>query len=153
MNNIKNNLKSGFTVIPNKLIRDKEISDRARLLFIYMASQSNDWKFYNYGLAKAMGYSIETLRKYLNELVYSGWITKIEQERKGGQFGANCYIINEQPIQVSPCRENTDTVKNGHGKSPTHKNKKPNRIKNDSDKNPLIEETKKSNFSRGQPLE
>ncbi|MCF8713198.1 helix-turn-helix domain-containing protein [Joostella atrarenae] len=142
MNNIKNNLKSGFTVIPNNLIRDKEISDRARLLFIYMASQSDDWKFYNHGLAKAMGYSIETLRKYLNELVDSGWITKMEQERKGGQFGANCYVINDQPVQVSPCRKNIDTVKNRDGKSLTHKNKKPYRIKNNINKNSLKRDSK-----------
>jgi len=120
MNNIKNTIKNNYTIIPNKLINDTNLSDRARFLFITLASKPDDWEFYNYNLAKTVGYSIETLRNYMNQLIISGWLTKVQNKNNKGQFSSNNYIINSEPLQVSPYREKPDTVKNRHGKSPTH---------------------------------
>lgn len=110
-------------MIPNELINNSKISDRARFLFVFMASKPNDWEFMNSHLSKSIGYSIDTLRKYLLELQEFGWITKIQQIRIDGHFGANTYIINGSPVSDPPCRKNTDTVKNRHGKNnaPTNK--------------------------------
>jgi hypothetical protein len=76
MNQIKNRIRKDFTIIPNDLIEDNSISDRGRFLFIYLASKSNDWTFYNKQLCKALVYSEDTLRKYMSELENKGWITK-----------------------------------------------------------------------------
>ena len=43
MNKLNNKIKENFTTIPNSVIRNKNLSDRARFLFCYMASMSDDW--------------------------------------------------------------------------------------------------------------
>ena len=79
MGNFVNKL-SNYQVIPRELIFDNTLSDRARFLYCYMASKPNDWEFYMTPMAKEIGYSVETLRKYLNELIENGWLVKGEQK-------------------------------------------------------------------------
>jgi hypothetical protein len=123
MNNVKNNISKNFTIAPNELINNNQITDRARFLFIYLSSKPDDWVFYNRQLSNALNYSIDTLRKYLKELVISGWMTKEKQKRIYGKFTSNTYVLNSEPVMILPCRKNTDTVKNRHRKNPRHSNK------------------------------
>jgi DNA-binding Lrp family transcriptional regulator len=116
MNNIRNNIKRDFTTIPNALINDNELTDRARFLFCYMAAKPDDWKFYQNKISKDLGLSIDTIRKYISELEESGWLSR-ELVRSEGKFDSYDYTLNN-----SPCRQNTDTVKNHNGKKPTREN-------------------------------
>jgi predicted transcriptional regulator len=77
-----------------------------------MASMPNDWQFYQSAMAKELGYTKDTLRKYIEELLSTGYLIR-EQRREKGKFDSYDYTIN-----FSPCMENTDTVKNGSGKIP-----------------------------------
>tara|TARA_R110001583_G_scaffold96627_4_gene241015 strand:- start:381 stop:860 length:480 start_codon:yes stop_codon:yes gene_type:complete len=120
MNTIKNSISKNFTIIPNELINTDSLSDRSRFLFVFLACKPDDWKFYNKNLAESMGYSIESLRKYMNDLVHSGWVVKSTQPRVNGKFGTINYTLNAHPLQISPYGEKPDTVKNRHDKSPTH---------------------------------
>jgi hypothetical protein len=113
MNKVNNKIKENFTTIPNSIIRNKSLSDRARFLFCYMASMPNDWQFYQSAMAKELGYTKDTLRKYMEELLSTGYLIR-EQRREKGKFDSYDYTIN-----FSPCMENTDTVKNHSGKNPT----------------------------------
>jgi hypothetical protein len=113
MNKVNNKIKENFTTIPNSVIRNKALSDRARFLFCYMASMPNDWQFYQSAMAKELGYTKDTLRKYMEELLSTGYLIR-EQRREKGKFDSYDYTIN-----FSPCMENTDTVKNHSGKNPT----------------------------------
>ena len=88
-NNLKNQLKENYTIVPNALIRDNSVSDRARFIFCLLASKPDDWIFYNKALARELNYSVDTLRKYINELILKGWIGKLEYP-----FKANDYILN-----------------------------------------------------------
>ncbi len=115
MNKVNNKIKENFTTIPNSVIRNKTLSDRARFLFCYMASMPNDWQFYQSAMAKELGYTKDTLRKYMEELLSTGYLIR-EQRREKGKFDSYDYTIN-----FSPCMENTDTVKNGSGKIPNRK--------------------------------
>lgn len=115
MNKLNNKIKENFTTIPNSVIRNKALSDRARFLFCYMASMPNDWQFYQSAMAKELGYTKDTLRKYIEELLSTGYLIR-EQRREKGKFDSYDYTIN-----FSPCMENTDTVKNGSGEIPTRK--------------------------------
>lgn len=109
-----------FSVIPKELIMDNTLSDRARFVFCWMASMPPEWEFYLDKMSHELGYSIDTTRKYLNELCASGWIVKGEQTTKAnGQWGAVAYTINEAKL---PCTEITVTEKTRDGKSPTLNN-------------------------------
>ena len=123
MNQIKNTIKKEFTIIPNALINDNNLSDRARFIFVYMASKPDDWIFYNSEISKSLKLTIDTLRKYMKELFASGWITKHEQIREMGMFGPNVYVLNSFPKQVSPYMVFSDTEKNRNGKKQVHNKK------------------------------
>ena len=107
MGNFVNKL-SNYQVIPRELIFDNTLSDRARFVYCYMASKPTDWDFLMNPMAKEIGYSVETLRKYINELVENGWLVKGEQKNEG-VFGAVTYTLNESKTQN---KEKTDDEQN-----------------------------------------
>ena len=113
MNKLNNKIKDNFTIIPNDIIRNKSLSDRARFLFCYMASMPDEWKFYQGVMAKELGYTKDTLRKYIEELLQTGYLNR-EQRRETGKFDSYDYTLN-----FVPCMEKADTVKTRNGKNPT----------------------------------
>lgn len=94
MGNFENKLKTDYQVIPNELIKDNSLTIMARFVFVYMASKPNGWDFYIEPLAAELNCSTKTLRKYIGELVESGWIEKGQQAINNGKFGATHYTIN-----------------------------------------------------------
>ena len=100
MTNIKNELQE-YKSIPRSLVFDESLSDRARFVYIYMACKPSDWEFFIEPMAKEIGYSTDTLRKYLGELVDSGWIEKCGQQKENGVFGAVKYIIKATKFSVT----------------------------------------------------
>lgn len=131
MARVKNNLND-YQNIPRDLIFDDKLSDRARFVYCYMASKPKEWEFFHAPMAKELGYSVDTLRKYIGELVASGWLTRYEQSNEKGVFGAVEYTIeaerkitDEEKYRCGnlPIRKNTDTVNFRHGKIPQQDNK------------------------------
>lgn len=129
MSNFINGLKK-FQVIPRELVFDNSLSDRARFVYCFMASKPDGWDFLLNPMAKELGYSVETLRKYINELIDGGWLKKGEQNNNG-KFGAVVYTLlstknsdtGKNRNEEIPTRENTDTEKFRHGEKPTQYNK------------------------------
>lgn len=118
MGNFINELKN-YQPIPRNLIFDNTMSDRARFLFCYMASKPEDWNFYLSAMSKELGYSVETVRKYITELIEKGWLVK-GQQKNDGRFGAVSYTLKAHPCLEKQSTKNTDTEKVRHGKSPAH---------------------------------
>lgn len=120
MNNVRNNIRKGFTVAPNALINDDSLTPQARFLFVYMASKPDDWKFVQEPMAKSLGWSLPTLRKYIDELIESGWMAR-ERQRVEGKFDSFDYTLNPSPspsaknlhldqVQKIPTWQNTNMV-------------------------------------------
>ncbi len=103
MNKLNNDIKKNFTIIPNNVIRNKNISDRARFIFCYMASMPEDWKFYQGAMAKELGYTKDTLRKYIEELLESGYLYR-EQRREEGKFDSYDYTLIIHRVVKKPTR-------------------------------------------------
>ena len=116
MNKLNNKIKDNFTIIPNDIIRNKSLSDRARFIFCYMASMPDDWKFYQGAMAKELGYTKDTLRKYIEELLTTGYLHR-EQRRETGKFDSYDYTLN-----FTPSGKKADTVKIRNGEKPTREN-------------------------------
>lgn len=111
-----------FEVIPRELIFDNELSDRARFLYCYMAAKPNDWNFFMDNMANELGYCIDTLRKYIQELEDGGWLV-CEGQENDGKFGANKYTLKatknkdgEKSCRIGnfPMRKNSDAEKFPH---------------------------------------
>ena len=114
MNKVNNKTKKYFTQIPNELIRNSNISDRARFLYCYMSSMSENWEFYQGKMAKDLGYSKDTLRKYLDELISTGYLKRTQRRGEKGRFDSFDYEIDFIPNQ-----EFTVSEKTRNGKNPT----------------------------------
>lgn len=129
MSNFINGLKK-FQVIPRELIFDNSLSDRARFVYCFMASKPDGWDFLLNPMAKELGYSVETLRKYINELIAGGWLKKGEQNNDG-KFGAVVYTLlstkkadtEKNRNEEIPTQENADSENFRHGEKPTQDNK------------------------------
>lgn len=114
MAKVYNELRN-YQNVPRELVFDKNLSDRARFVYVFMACKPDNWDFYLEPMAKDIGYSVDTLRKYINELVASGWLIKGKQTNENGVFGAVEYTIKASKF--------TDTEKMRHGKNNTQDNK------------------------------
>ena len=117
MNKCTNKTKKYFTQIPNDLIRNSSISDRARFLYCYMSSMSENWEFYQGKMAKDLGYSKDTVRKYLDELVSTGYLKRTQRRSENGRFDSYDYIID-----FIPSEDFTVAEKPRHGENPTREN-------------------------------
>ena len=107
-----------FTVAPNALIQDETITTQARFLYVYMASMPDDWTFYMSPLAKKMQMTVKTLRKYIDELEASGWLTNHGQQNQNGAFGSNAYTIHSSTVgQKLPYGKNSVTQKERNAKN------------------------------------
>lgn len=114
MGNFINELLN-YQSIPRELVFDKSLSDRARFVYVFMACKPNGWDFFLEPMAKDIGYSVDTLRKYIKELVNSGWLLKGEQSNEKGIFGAVEYTLKATNF--------TDTENFRHGKNRLQNNK------------------------------
>ena len=122
MGNFKSEL-SNYQNVPRELVFDKNLSDRARFVYVFMACKPDDWDFYLEPMAKDIGYSVDTLRKYINELVTSGWLIKGEQTNEKGVFGAVEYTLKATKI--------SDTENFRHGNNQPQINNNTKRIIDD----------------------
>lgn len=144
----RNRNRESFSTIPNQLLNDFSISAKARLLYVYLNSKPENWRFYNADLFNAIGCKHEALASYLKEITDKGWVLR-KQGRKddGGKWGGNDYIINTRPFQYqeeideveditvggeTPHTENPDTVKSGIGKNLLHSNTDTNNNNNNT---------------------
>jgi len=112
MNKIKNNIKSEYTICPNALLNDKNLSRDARFLFIWMASKPDDWNFYHKATAKNLGCKENTLRKYINELLNSGWISRKRLRQKDAKFAHYVYTLHSEPVPHFTTLDKNHTGKN-----------------------------------------
>ncbi len=127
MSNFKNELNN-WQQVPRELVFDKTITDRARFVYVYMACKPDDWVFHTSAMSKDLGYSEETTRKYIKELISKGWLSKEEQSRVKGVFGNVIYTLHA--TQKSPCTEKAESDKNRVGKNSSLYNRE---LKHNSD--------------------
>jgi hypothetical protein len=123
MNTCTNKTKKFFTQIPNELIRNSSISDRARFLYCYMSSMAEEWQFYQSKMAKDLGYSKDTLRKYLDELVSTGYLKRTQKRSELGRFDSFDYVIDFIPNPDFTVSEKTRNGESPKRENPVLKNK------------------------------
>lgn len=139
MARVYNELRN-YQNVPRELVFDNNLSDRARFVYVFMACKPDDWDFYLEPMAKDIGYSVDTLRKYINELVTSGWLIKGEQTNENGVFGAVEYTLK--------ATKKTDTEFFRHGENTTLTNNNNNNEITDNK-----QEDKKNTKEKGELFE
>lgn len=99
-------LETNFTKIPNQLIDDTSISDKAKVTYIKMRRCAPSWTFSVRGLAKVLKKSIGTISGALKELEEKGYIERQQTRDEFNRFGRMKYTIRN-----TPCTDNLNDNK------------------------------------------
>ena len=93
---------TGYTVMSNHHLRNKELSLKAKGLLSQMLSLPEDWDYTLAGLSHINREKIDAIREAVKELEKAGYIVRSrERDEKGRLRGAE-YVIYEQPQPREP---------------------------------------------------
>ena len=93
---------TGYTVMSNHHLRNKELSLKAKGLLSQMLSLPEDWDYTLKGLSLINREKIDAIREAIRELERAGYIVRSrERDEKGRLRGAD-YVIFEQPQPPTP---------------------------------------------------
>ena len=120
---------SGYTVMSNHHLRNKELTLKAKGLLSQMLSLPEDWDYPLAGLSHINRESIDAIRTAVWELEKAGYILRRQGRDEKGKMTAIEYTIYEQPqpmlenpIPGKPMLENP-TADNPTSENPTQLNK------------------------------
>ena len=113
---------TGYTVMSNHHLRNKELTLKAKGLLSQMLSLPEDWDYTLAGLSHINREKIDAIREAVRELERAGYIVRSrERDAKGRLRGAD-YIIYEKPPNLDlPTLENP-TLENPTLEKPTQEN-------------------------------
>ena len=116
---------TGYTVMSNHHLRNKELSLKAKGLLSQMLSLPEDWDYTLKGLSLINREKIDAIREAIKELERAGYIVRSrERDEKGRLRGAD-YVIFEQPQPPTPDLPTLEnpTLDNPTQEKPTQLNK------------------------------
>lgn len=104
MGKIKLNKKDNFTIISNSVLKNANLTLKAKGLYAYMWSLPDDWDYSVAGLTKVLKEGKDAINEALKELEREGYLVRTIL-RAGGKFADMDYILHETPQRV-PFTEN-----------------------------------------------
>ena len=131
MNRIKKK-DSNYTQVSNIVLRDKKISFKAKGLFCYMYSMSENWNFTLQSIATQQKDGLDSVKSAMDELKEYGYVT---YEKLAN--GKGLYYLDDEPKVENPNVENPNL-----GKSTPIKNTNLDKNTNKSDYDSFIDELK-----------
>ena len=113
---------TGYTVMSNHHLRNKELSLKAKGLLSQMLSLPEDWDYTLAGLSYINREKIDAIREAVRELERAGYIQRSRERDEKGRLRGTDYIIYEQPPNLDlPTLENP-TLGNPTLENPTLEN-------------------------------
>lgn len=103
--------KNRFTTLSNTVIEDERLSWKARGIFQYLYSKSNDWQFYETEVAKhSEKDGRDSLRSGIEELESYGYLKRKRVRNSQGQVTTSDWVIADEPMldfptQAEPTQE------------------------------------------------
>ncbi len=97
---------TGFTVMSNYHLRDKNLSLKAKGLLSQMLSLPEEWDYTLAGLSFINREKIDAVREAIKELENAGYIVRTRERDEKGRLKGTEYVIYEQPQQENPASEN-----------------------------------------------
>ena len=90
-----------FTVIPNSLLEDSELTWEARGLLCFLLSKPDNWTVSRVHLEKQAPNGQHQVRRILNELEDAGYLLRIKKQNARGQWSTEC-VVHDKPQRVEP---------------------------------------------------
>lgn len=106
MARIKKLRQKNFTIVDNTVINDTELSWKAKGVFLYLWSKSDEWQFYEVEVAKHAKDGRDSLRSALKELETKGYLKRVRNRNDKGQVTTSDWILSEKPMSEKATQEN-----------------------------------------------
>ena len=87
--------RGNYTNTSNKVIRDKRLTWKARVIFNYLWSQADNWQFYVAEIANHAKDGVKSTRSGLDELEKYGYLKRINRHDKSGSFDGMDWILSD----------------------------------------------------------
>lgn len=118
-------LENDFTIIPNEILRNKEMKSSTKNILLTMMGLPTEWDFSIAGISACVYEGRETVQKALVELEKLGYITRKRERKENGTLGAMIYTIHQFPVS-----ESENTYKNNFSNQDVknHKQVKPKQV-------------------------
>lgn len=97
MTKIRKDTKANITIINNIVIRDAELSWKARGIFAYLWSLPEDWDFYESEITKHATDGKDSTGTGLDELEEKGYLVRSRARNNRGQLQGSIWILHEHP--------------------------------------------------------
>jgi len=104
------NKNSNFTIVPNDLIRNPNITAIAKAVFCYLSSRPDNWEFYAVEITKNFKEGRDAVKNAIDCLVAHAYLSRT-QVRKSGKFSHNVYEIHYSPFTEIPLTAKPSTAK------------------------------------------
>lgn len=105
---VKSKLEVPFAQIPNKLLRDPNLSLKAKGLLCILLSLPNDWSVYKTQLASFSKDGRDATIAAFDELQKSGYVIGVRRHNSKGQFAGYDYVVYREPLTPFPENPKTD---------------------------------------------
>lgn len=106
MSLIYNKINLSFTMVPNSIINDKNLSLSAKGFVAYIISKPDKWDFSLNGMASQLKECKSTIIKIIDELCKFGYMIKTKT-RVNGRQGVNIFELHETPQIMSESKIQT----------------------------------------------
>lgn len=91
-----------FTTISNHILKNKELSFKAKGLLVYMWSLPDNWNFHETELTNRATDGLASVRSGLKELEKYGYLVRGKRKRIDGQLTSETdWIISDTPLNVN----------------------------------------------------
>ena len=125
MNNFsKQKIETGFTQIPNDILRNPNTTAKAKWLHCYLISRPDDWTFYLSEIVNNTKEGRTVIENAMDELIEHGYVTRTRMRDEQGRLGAYHYHVRYTPVQIS--YSSSSTVENlpqfNYSRKPTSTN-------------------------------
>lgn len=99
----RNRINKHFSVLPNAITCDVEVSSGAFRMFAYLSTKPDNWQVYNKDIMKQLNIGNDrTIAKYWKELIESGWVTRaIKKDKEGKCIGGYDYELMEKKTTMA----------------------------------------------------
>jgi hypothetical protein len=105
---IKSKTTERFTVLPNEVIKSKDLTIEEKGFLAFLLSLPSDWVLYKSNLYKELPDAKGTIDRVFRSLQDKGYILSVRVHDKAGQFVGWNHIVYDCPYQVEPTSTNPE---------------------------------------------
>lgn len=85
-------LEKDFTILPNRALRDPQLSYRARGVLAYVLSMPDNWRTNAVTLARQGREGRDSIRTAINELIAAGYARRVKTRNEDGTYATELHF-------------------------------------------------------------